>query len=80
LITGQRKCAENYNKLNKIIFFKTAISILASSNRNSFRLLLDKLLPYILFEKYIYILALKMATLGNQQCANCIGTLSFPIN
>ena len=38
-----------------------------------------KLLPYILFEKYIYILALEMASPGNQHCANCIGTLSFPI-
>ena len=38
---------------------------------------LIKLLPYILFEKYIYILLLEMASLGNQHCANCIGTLSF---
>jgi len=39
------------------------------------------LLPYILFEKYIYILALEMASSWNQQSANasCIGTLSFPI-
>jgi len=37
------------------------------------------LLPYILFEKYIYILALKMASPGNQHCANCIGALAFPI-
>jgi len=35
------------------------------------------LLSYILFEKYIYILALEMASPGNQHCANCIGTLSF---
>jgi len=41
--------------------------------------LLIKLLPCILFEKYIYILALEMACPGNQHCANCIGTLSFPI-
>jgi len=39
-----------------------------------------KLLPYILFEKYIYILALEMASPGNQHCANCIGALSFPIS
>ena len=40
-----------------------------------------KLLPYILFYKYIYIfiLALEMASPGNQHCASCIGTLSFPI-
>jgi len=37
----------------------------------------DKLLPYILFERYIYILALEMASPGNQHRANCIGTLSF---
>jgi len=36
------------------------------------------LLPCILFEKYIHILALEMASPGNQQCASCIGTLSFP--
>jgi len=29
--------------------------------------------------KYIYILVLEMASPGNQHCANCIGTLSFPI-
>ena len=40
---------------------------------------LIKLLPYILFAKYIYILALEMASPGNQHCANCIGTLSFPV-
>ena len=40
---------------------------------------LIKLLAYILFEKYIYILALEMASPGNQQCANCIDTLSFPM-
>jgi len=32
-----------------------------------------------LFEKYIYILAMKMTSLENQHCADCIGTLSFPI-
>jgi len=40
-----------------------------------------KLLPRILFEKkYIDIsgLALEMASPGNQHCASCIGTLSFP--
>jgi len=35
------------------------------------------LLPRILFEKYIYILALEMASSVNQHCA--FGTLSFPI-
>jgi len=36
---------------------------------------LIKLHLYILFDKYIYILALKMASPENQHCANCIGTL-----
>jgi len=36
------------------------------------------LLPYVLSEKYIYILALEMASRENQHCASCIGTLSFP--
>jgi len=33
----------------------------------------------ILYEKYIYILSLEMASPGNQHCVSCIGTLSFPI-
>jgi len=40
---------------------------------------LIKLLTYILFKKYIYILALEMASPENQNCVNCIGTFSFPI-
>jgi len=33
------------------------------------------LLPYILFEKYIYILVLEITSPGNRHCADCIGTL-----
>jgi len=36
------------------------------------------LLLYILFEKYVHILALEMASPGNRHCANCIGIRSFP--
>ena len=36
------------------------------------------LLPCIIFEKYIYILALEMASAGNRHCANCVGVLSLP--
>jgi len=32
-------------------------------------------LPHILFQKYIYILSLEMASPGNQHCANGIGKL-----
>jgi len=38
-----------------------------------------KLLPHILFQKCIFIIALEMASPGNRHCAICIGTLSFPI-
>ena len=38
-----------------------------------------KLLPYILFEKCIDILALQMASPGNRHCANCVGARLFPI-
>ena len=49
------------------------------SNHNSFGCCLIKLLPYILFEKYINILALEITSPGNRHCANSIGTLLFPI-
>ena len=57
--------------------FKTAIGILVISNHNSFECCLIKLLPCILFEKYTYILALELASPGNQHCASCISTLSI---
>jgi len=44
-------------------------------------LLSDKIASVnFLFEKYIHILALEMASPGNQHSANCIGALSFPIS
>jgi len=58
------------------LLFYTAISILVISNHSSFRVLFDKIAS--VFEKYIDILALEMASPGNQHCANCIGALSFP--
>jgi len=36
------------------------------SNRNSFRVLFDEILACILFERYIYILALEMASQANR--------------
>jgi len=41
--------------------------------------LFDKIAYVYFFEKYVYILALEMASPGNRQCASCIGTLSFLI-
>jgi len=62
------------------IIINDALGILVISNHNSFRVLFDKIASvYILFEKYINILALEMASPGNRHCANCIGTFSFPI-
>jgi len=44
--------------------------MLPISNHNSFRVLFDKIaFVYILFGKYIYILALEMASPGNRHCA-----------
>jgi len=33
----------------------------------------------MLFEKHVHILALEMARPANQHCANCIGTVSLPV-
>jgi len=57
---------------------KTATVVLEISNHISFRVLFDKLLPNIQFEKYTYILALEMVSPWNEQCADCIGTLLVP--
>jgi len=56
------------------------MSILAISNHNSFQELFDKIASVYFFQNYIHILALEMAIPGNQHCANCVGTLSFPIS
>jgi len=61
-------------------FLNSNFSILVTSNYNTVsECCLIKLLPYILFEKYICILALEMASPGDQHCADCIGTRSFPV-
>jgi len=60
------------------LFFKTAISILVISNHNGFRVLSINRKIYIK-NKIKNILALEMANPGKQHCANCIGSLSFPI-
>jgi len=39
----------------------------------------DKIASMYFIRKYIYILALEMASPENQHCASCIGTLSFPV-
>ena len=68
----ERKCAENYNKWHAKYFFLIQTITVSEC-------CLIKLLPHILFEKYINILALEMASRGNRHCANCIGTLWFPV-
>jgi len=62
------------------LFLKTAMSFLLISNRNNFRVLfVTKNCFRIFYWKYIFILALKLVSPGNQHCANCIGEFSFPI-
>jgi len=39
----------------------------------------DQIASVYFSEKYIIILALEMASPGNQHCASCIGTLAFPL-
>jgi len=60
------------NTINLFFKLQSTTSILVTSNHNSFRVLFDKWLPCILFEKYTYILPLEMASPVNQHCANCI--------
>jgi len=57
--------------------------MLVTSHHNSFRVLFDKIASVhfiTLFEKYIHILALEMASPGNRHCANCIGALLFSMS
>jgi len=62
-----------------INLFFNCISLI--SNRNSFRVLFDEIASvHFIWKKYIYILALKMVSPGNQHCVHFIGTLSFPIH
>jgi len=74
------------DRVPKIIITDTINSLLNCdqqffeiSNHNSSRVLFDKIASCILFEKHIYISALEMSSPGNRHCANCIGTLSFPV-
>jgi len=63
---------------NTINLFLTEISILVISNHNSFRVQFDKIASYVLFEKYICILALKMASPGTSTVP-VVSALSFPV-
>jgi len=75
----ERKCAENYNKWHNKKFIKLQSAFWLFPAITVAECCLIKLLPYILFEKYINILALEMASPGNWHCASCISTLSFPM-
>jgi len=63
---------------NTINLFLTAISILLIWNHKIFRMLFYKIASVYFILKYF--LALEMASQENQHCANCIGTLSFPVS
>jgi len=76
----ERKCAENYNKFDTInLFLKLQAALWQFQTITVSGCCLIELFTHILFEKIIYILALKMASTGNQHCASCIGTLAFPM-
>jgi len=75
LCRRKRKCVKTYSRWHSKLIFLNCNLHFGISNHNSFRVLFDKMLPFILFEKCIYILTLEMASWGN--CANCIGTVSF---
>ena len=49
-------------------------------NHNSFRVLFEKIASvYFIRKKYVYVLALEMASSEKHHCANSIGILSFPM-
>jgi len=77
MVTGNKSVPKIIINYNTIHFFKlqSAFSLFQTITVSGCSLI--KLLPYILFKKYINILALKMASPGNQHCVSCIGTLSF---
>ena len=76
----QRNCAENYNEQHdKFTFFKLQSAFWWFRTTTVSECCLIELFRYILFEKYIYIFVLEIAGPGIQHCANCIGTLSFPV-
>jgi len=68
-------------RLTRVVLEKGPLnrSLKEVSYLNFFRELFDKIASVFLFEKYINILALKVASPGNRHCASCIGTLLFPI-
>ena len=69
----ERKCAQNCNKWHiKLFFLKLQSAFWQFRTIRVFVCCLIKLFSYILFEKYIDILALEMASPGNQHCASCI--------
>jgi len=76
---GERMCAENYKKWHNKFIFKLQSAFCKFQTITVSEWCLKKLLPHILFEKYIYILALEKASPENRHCADCIGTLSFRI-
>ena len=65
---------------NTINIFLTAIGIFAISNHNRIRALFDKIASVYFIWKNIFLFStLEIASPGNQHCASCIDTLSFPM-
>jgi len=81
MTTGNDDSVQKIVRNDAIIFLKLQSLFRSFQTITVSECCLTKLLPYILFEKkYINILALEKASPGNRHCANCIGTLSFPMD
>jgi len=65
----ERKCVENYTKQHNKFIFKLQSAFWYFQTITVSECCLIKLLLYILFQKYIYILALEMVSPGNQHSA-----------
>jgi len=64
------------------LFFLTAVGISPISNHSSFRVPFDKIASVYFIRKEVFIFQNWKwpAHAGNQHCANCIGTLAFPVS
>jgi len=82
-VPGERKCAENYNKWHNKFFFLTAVSVLVISSHNTQvpnAVLFNKIASVYFIWKYIYILALEMASQGNSTVPIVSAHFHSPLN
>ena len=68
----ERKCAENYSKQHNTFIFRLKSAFWQFQTITVSECCSIKLLPYILFDFFIYILVVEMASAWNQDCANIV--------